>query len=304
MSVSPISHLRPAPTDQPTIALLGTGRMGAPIARNLLAAGFPVRVWNRTTARARRLMADGAHVASTPAAAADGADILLTMLADGPATERVVSGRLAALPPLAPEAIWVQMGTIGLEWTERLAAMAHVDGVSFVDAPVSGGDGPAQDGQLTILASGDETLSQRLAPVFDAIGRRTVWVGPAGRGSAMKLTLNAWLAAITETAAETVVLSEALDLDPSLVIDTIADLPLGAPYAVAKAHAMIARRFEPGFALRLARKDVGLALSAADHRTLELPLIELVDAQWTKTILAGHGDEDVASVVTTLRRGD
>jgi len=198
----------------------------------------------------------------------------------------------------------VQMGTIGLEWTERLAAMAQVDGVSFADAPVSGSDGPAQDGELVILASGDDTLSDRLAPVFDAIGRRTVWLGPAGRGSAMKLALNGWLAAVTETAAETVALSEALALDPSLVIETIADLPLGSPYAVAKANAMIAGRFEPGFALRLARKDVGLALSAADRRALELPLLELVDARWTDTILAGHGDEDVASVVTTLRRGD
>jgi 3-hydroxyisobutyrate dehydrogenase len=286
-------------TDKNTIALLGTGRMGAPIARNLLSAQYPVRVWNRTEAKARPLAAAGASVALTPAAAADGADVLVTMLADGAATERAVAGTSGALETLAPGATWVQMGTIGLDWTRRLAARAQEHEIAFVDAPVSGSDGPARDGTLVILASGDQASRDRLYPIFDVIGRRTWWLGPAGHGSALKLVLNGWLASITEAAAEGVALSEALDLDPRLFADVLADLPLGAPYAIAKINAMIARRFEPGFALEHAHKDVALAVSAAAGHGLHLPVLELVDRQWDRAIAAGHGDQDVA-VVSTL----
>jgi 3-hydroxyisobutyrate dehydrogenase len=288
-------------TDRATIALLGTGRMGAPIARNLLSAQYPVRVWNRTSAKAKPIGAAGAIVALTPAAATDGADVLVTMLADGAATEQAVAGRDGALDTLAPGSTWVQMGTIGLDWTRRLAARAQEHEIAFVDAPVSGSDGPARDGQLVILASGDETLRDQLDPIFEVIGRRTRWLGPVGHGSALKLVLNGWLASITEAAAEGVALSEALGLDPRVFSDTLADLPLGAPYAVAKANAMIERQFEPGFALAHAHKDVTLAVSAADGRGLRLPLLERVEAQWDRAIAEGHGGEDVAAVVSTLR---
>ena len=282
----------------PTIAVLGTGRMGEPIALNLLAAGFPVRVWNRTVAKTRRLGAAGAQIGPTPVTAAAGAQVLITMLADGPVTERAIEGALTAL---APGAVWLQMGTVGLEWTERLAAISHEQGVAFVDAPVSGSDGPARAGQLVILAAGDASLGDRLRPIFGAIGRRTVWAGPVGTGTALKLALNAWLAAITETAAETVALSEKLGLDPRLFVDTLADLPLAAPYALAKARAMIGRQFEPGFTLRLAHKDVELALSAAGRHGLRLPVIEQVDERWDAAIAHGHGDQDVAVAVQETR---
>jgi 3-hydroxyisobutyrate dehydrogenase len=288
-------------SDTLTIAVLGTGRMGEPIAHNLLSAGFPVRVWNRTAAKTRRLSAAGAQALCSPATAAVNADILVTMLADGPATEQAMAGPDGALGALAPGAIWVQMGTVGLEWTQNLSALAHEHGVSFVDAPVSGSDGPARDGQLVILASGDESLEGRLQPMFAAIGRRTLWLGSIGNGSALKLALNAWLAAITETAAETVTLSETLGLDPRLLIETLSDLPLGAPYALAKASAMIERQYEPGFALGLAHKDVELAVSAANRRGLTLPIIEQVNARWDAAIADGHGDQDVAVVVEPLR---
>jgi 3-hydroxyisobutyrate dehydrogenase len=302
MSTAIASHNGNAPgSGKPTIAVLGTGRMGEPIAHNLLSAEFPVRVWNRTAAKTRRLSAAGAQALSTPAAAATGAEVLLTMLADGPATEQAVTDPRGALGALEPGAIWVQMGTVGLEWTESLSALAHARGISFVDAPVSGSDGPARDGQLVILASGDESLDGRLRPMFAAIGRRTLWLGPIGSGSALKVALNAWLAAITETAAETVALSEALGLDPRLLVETLADLPLGAPYALTKASAMINHQFEPGFALRLAHKDVELAVSAAGRRGLTLPIIEQVDARWDAAISEGLGDRDLAVAVETLR---
>jgi 3-hydroxyisobutyrate dehydrogenase len=285
------------------VAVLGTGRMGAPIARNLLAAGFSVTVWNRTAARAQALVDDGAQAAETPAAAAGGADVLITMLSDGPATDRAVSGPDGALSTLRPGSIWVQMGTIGLDWTEQLGELARAKGVEFVDAPVSGSDGPARDGKLVILASGDDRLRARLEPIFAVLGRRTMWLGAAGSGSALKLVLNGWLASITEAAAESVALATALGLDPRVFVETLADLPLGSPYALTKADAMIAGSFTPGFALKWAQKDVELAAFAASQRDLSLPVLESVEARWGEVVAAGAGEEDVASVVKGLDPG-
>jgi 3-hydroxyisobutyrate dehydrogenase len=150
-----ITPVRPGHSDgtaTPAIAFLGTGRMGAPMAANLARSGLAVRVWNRSASRAAALTTDGATVASSPADAAQGAGILITMLADGPATEQVWNGPDGLLTT-PPGLIWVQMATVGTEWTERFAATATRHGVRFVDAPVSGSQGPAQAGQLTILAS-------------------------------------------------------------------------------------------------------------------------------------------------------
>ena len=155
--------------------------MGAPIARNLLSAGFVVSVWNRTAERAAPLAADGARQASSPAEAAEGADLTLTMLADGDAVNDAMTGPEGALALLQPGSVWIQMATIGDEWTERLGALATENDIQFVDAPVSGSDGPAQEGQLIVLASGPEGTRAQLEPIFDAIGRKTLWLGPAGQ---------------------------------------------------------------------------------------------------------------------------
>jgi 3-hydroxyisobutyrate dehydrogenase len=285
-------------SDSPTIAVLGTGRMGAPIARNLLKAGFEVSVWNRTAARAEPLATDGARLATTPAEAADGVDVLLTMLTDGDAVNEAVTGPEGALASLRGGSVWIQMATVGDEWTERLASLASERNVEFVDAPVSGSDGPAREGQLIVLASGPEGTRAQLEPLFDAIGQKTLWLGPAGNGTRLKLVLNDWLASLTEGVAETIALTQALGLDPQVFIEAIDGGPLGPPYAVAKARAALAGEFAPGFALHLAFKDVGLVLDAARERDLELPITEAISRRWQQAIADGHGDEDVSAVIT------
>jgi 3-hydroxyisobutyrate dehydrogenase len=160
-----------APVGGPAVAVLGTGTMGAPIARRLLDAGFSVRVWNRTQARAQPLGADGAHVTASPAEAADGAGVVLTMLSDGAAVEHAMLGPAGALAAMQPEAVWLQMSTIGPRWTDRFAALAQRHGVELVDAPVSGSDGPARAGELIVLASGSDRAHDRVRPVLDAFGR-------------------------------------------------------------------------------------------------------------------------------------
>jgi 3-hydroxyisobutyrate dehydrogenase len=277
--------------------VLGTGRMGFPIAHNLAAAGFELSVWNRTAERAAPLADDGARLSHSPAEAAKDADVVLTMLTDGDAVAQAMSGPDGALEAQRPGSVWIQMATVGDEWTERLAKLATEHNVEFVDAPVSGSDVPARDRQLVVLASGPEGVRAQLQPIFDAIGRKTLWLGPAGNGSRMKLVLNDWLASLTEGMAETIALTEALGLDPDLFIEAIDDGPLGSAYAEAKAHAALAGKLDPGFALHLAYKDVGLALDAARDRGLELPITEAIGRRWGQAMDDGHADEDVAAVI-------
>jgi 3-hydroxyisobutyrate dehydrogenase len=280
------------------VAVLGTGTMGAPMARNLLHAGFGVRVWNRTMAKAAALAADGAHPASDPAEAATGADVLITMLTDGATVEGVMTGPDGALSMLRSNAMWIQMSTVGVEWTDQFADLADRHGVAFVDAPVSGSSDPADRGELEILAAGPLDVRPRVQPIFDVLGRRTVWLDRVGDGSRLKLTLNNWLAVLVEAMSETLTFSEALGLEPHLFLETIAGGPLASAYAMTKGTAMLDEDFVPGFPLRHAVKDAELATSAARRHGAELTLTDALLPRWREAVVEGHGDEDVAAAVT------
>jgi 3-hydroxyisobutyrate dehydrogenase len=272
--------------------------MGGPMAANLARAGFPVRAWDRTASHAAALVKDGATAAASPAEAVKGAQILITMLADGPATEQALRGPDGELE-IGPGLIWVQMATVGMEWTQRFVNTATHYQVSFVDAPVSGSQGPAQAGQLTILASGPSWLREAVAPVFAALGRATSWLGPAGNGTRAKLVLNNWLADLAETTAETLSFARQLDLDPTLIVDLLESTPLGSPYATQKARTMLAGDFTPAFALKHALKDAELAAQAAQASGAELTLTSALLPRWRRAAASGHADDDVAAIYAT-----
>jgi 3-hydroxyisobutyrate dehydrogenase len=276
-----------------TVAVLGAGIMGAPMARNLLAAGFPVRAWNRTAARAAPLADAGAVVAGSPAEAAAGAAIVLTMLSDADAV------LAAATDALAGGQVWVQMSTIGLEGAERCEALAAERGVALVDAPVLGSRQPAEEGKLTVLASGPEDLRDRVEPLFDAVGARTWWLGEAGSGQRLKLVANAWVLALVEGLAETLVLAEGLGVPPQSFLDAIAGGPLDCGYAQLKGKGMIERSFAPAFPLRLAAKDLRLIEEAADRHELDVPLVDAIAARFAQAVDAGHGDLDMSATFLT-----
>src|SRR5258708_3958837 len=187
----------------PRVAVLGTGLMGCGMARTLLRAGMRTDVWDRTPERTARLTADRAIAHATPAEAVAGADVVITMLPDGPAVMEVVIEQ-GTLQALRPQAVLAQMSTIGVQETAQLAAIVARErsDIYFVDAPVSGTRQPAESGQLLILASGPDGARVLLAPVFDAIGLRTLWLGPAGSGSRLKMVLNIWLAFLIDGIAE------------------------------------------------------------------------------------------------------
>jgi 3-hydroxyisobutyrate dehydrogenase len=281
----------------PTLAVLGTGTMGAPISRSLLRAGYELRVWNRTPARAAGLATDGARPAATPAEAVSGADVLITMLTDGAAVEQVMTGSTGALAMLASDAIWIQMSTIGVEWSDRLADRAAQHGVEFVDAPVSGSSGAAEAGELVILASGGEMVRPIVEPIFDVLGGHTLWLERAGDGSRLKLALNNWLAVLVEGMVETLTLSEALGIDPHVFLEAVADGPMASDYAMAKGSAMLNAQFVPGFPLRHATKDAELALAAAHRHGMELPMTSALLPRWHEAVAGDHGDDDIASAI-------
>ncbi len=286
-----------AGAERPPVAVLGTGRMGSAVARGLLRDGFGVAVWNRTPERAQALAADGARVAATPAEAVRRAQLVITTLADGEATASVMTGPGRAIAGLRSGAVWVQMATVGIYWTRRLGACADRHGIDFVDAPVSGSEARAEQGTLLVLASGPDTVRERVRPAFEAIGRRTLWLGPAGRGTSLKLALGNWQVQLVEAMAESLALSEALGLNPSLLLDAMSDGSLAAPYALTKGQAMLAAEFLPGCALRHALKDAQLVLDAASEHGAHLPQAEATAVRWEQALKAGHGQDDVAAVI-------
>jgi 3-hydroxyisobutyrate dehydrogenase len=276
-----------------TIAVFGAGgTMGFAMARNLLRAGFAVRAWNRSREKAQPLADDGAVVLDTPAEALQGASVLLTMLSDADAVLDTMQRALASAE--ARGAIWLQMSTIGERGIERCAELARGHGLELVDAPVSGTKEPAERGQLVIFVSGPEALRERLAPVFEVLAQRTMWVGEAGAGTRLKIAVNSWLLAVVEGAAETLALAEGLGLDPRLVLDAVAGGPLDLPYLQLKGKAMLERRFDPSFRLGLAAKDAMLAEESAIDHHLDLPLVRTVRERLQQGA-AAHGEEDVSA---------
>lgn len=261
--------------EKPTIAVLGAGgTMGFPIAQNLTNAGFAVRAWNRSREKAEPLREDGAEVADSPDQAAAGADLIVTMLADADAVLESIGTAVTERRENAT--IWLQMSTIGEAGTARCFEFARETGLTFVDAPVLGTKEPAEKGDLVIMASGPTELKDRLAPIFDAIGQRTMWVGDAGAATRLKLATNSWVLAVVEGAAETLALAEGLGLDPQLVLDALSGGPLDLPYLQMKGKAMIERDFEPSFTLGLAAKDAALVDESASSHDLDLPLVRTI----------------------------
>ena len=286
------------PAKEP-VAFLGIGTMGHAMATSALRAGVPTIVWNRDPGATRDLADRGAEVAETPADAARQAAIVVTMVTDADVVISIAKdqGMLAAL---APGAIWVQMSTIGVAGIERVRALAEArrPDVTLIDAPVSGSKDPAEQGQLTIFASGPDEVSARLGPLFDALGHRTIWVGPVGAGSRLKLVANAWLALGAEAVNTSVALARRLGLETGTVVNALGGGPLVSPWQAAKLPRIAQGDYSVQFALSLALKDVHLALEAAgDDRFRALAC--LAD-EWQEVVERGFGDRDLSVVTWAL----
>ncbi|MDQ1448908.1 MAG: 3-hydroxyisobutyrate dehydrogenase [Actinomycetota bacterium] len=281
------------------VALLGIGAMGHGMATSALRAGIPTIVWNRTPEATRDLAERGAEVAETAADAAQRAAVVVTMVTDADAVISIArdQGMLAAL---APDAVWVQMSTIGVAGIDRVAVLAEKErpDITLLDAPVSGSKDPAQQGQLTIFASGPEEARTRVTPLFDALGQRTIWVGPVGNGTRLKIVNNTWLAFAAEAVAASVALARRLGLETETVVDALGGGPLVSPWQAAKLQRIVMGDFSAQFALTLALKDVRLALEASDVDRFAA-LAALAD-EWQRVVEQGFGEHDLTVVTRVL----
>ncbi|WP_296664891.1 NAD(P)-dependent oxidoreductase [Demequina sp.] len=287
----------PAPEQRPlAVAVLGTGTMGAAMARNLARAGHQVRVWNRTPATAAALVADGASVASTAAEAVVGADAVITMLHDAAAVTDVMRH---AGPGLHPGMLWIQSSTVGLDAHRELAELAHELELRLVDAPVLGTREPAEAGELTVLAAAAEDARPFAASIFDAIGTRTVWTGDdpdAGSAQALKLVANSWVLAANNAAGEVVALARGLGVEPSQFLDLIAGGGLDMGYLRLKVGLIMDERLFPAsFAVATAAKDAGLILEAARHAGVTVDGLSAARDRLERAEGGGHGREDMAA---------
>jgi 3-hydroxyisobutyrate dehydrogenase len=282
-----------------TVAFLGIGTMGHAMAASALRAGLPTVVWNREPVATKDLAELGADVADTAADAAGRAGIVVTMVTNADAVLSIAIDQ-GMLDALAPGAIWAQMSTIGVAGTERVASLVESrrHDVTLLDAPVSGSKEPAEQGNLLIFASGPDDARFRVAPLFGALGQRTVWVGPLGAGSRLKLVNNTLLAFTAEGLASSIALARKLGLDTNAVINAIGSGPLMSPWDSAKLQRIADDEYSPQFALALALKDVHLALDAVDPQRFEA--FASLAHEWERAVEHGLGDQDVTVVTRAL----
>jgi 3-hydroxyisobutyrate dehydrogenase len=283
-------------TDSLTVSVLGTGIMGAAMARNLVRAGHTVRVWNRHPAKAEPLAADGAQVSPTPADAVRDADVVLTMLYDGATVLDVLR---QAAPGLRAGQLWVQSTTAGLGDFPQLAGLAAEHGLVLFDAPVSGTRQPAEAGQLTILAAGPEEHREAVRPVFEAVGAKTVWTGTdaaAASATRLKLVVNSWVLAATHAGAEAFALAKGLGVPPESFLGLIEGGPLDMGYLRAKGALILADRLSPAsFAVSTAGKDARLIVAAGQDHGVRMDLAAAGAERFRRAAEQGHGDEDMAA---------
>lgn len=284
------------------VAFAGMGRMGAPMARNVLGAGFPLRVWNRTPAAAAPLVEAGAEQATEPRALAADADVLVTMLADAAAAEAVLLGDGGALSALSPGAVVLEMSTIGPHAVRRLAEAAALRGVDLLDAPVSGSVTMAEAATLTAMVGGDPDVLERARPVLEAMTARQLHVGPSGAGATMKLAVNSVIALTNQAVSEALVLAEAAGIPRDVAYDVLGSSAVASPFVQYKREAFLDPDAAPvAFTTAMLQKDVSLALSLARDVQVPLPAVGAVNELLTLARALGWGDDDLVRVADALR---
>ncbi|WP_420369858.1 NAD(P)-dependent oxidoreductase [Curtobacterium sp. L1-20] len=280
------------------MTVLGTGTMGAGVAASLLREGHEVTVWNRSVDKATPLHEHGATVAEDPGAAVAEAEVVLLTLFD---TDAVVDVLEAAAGEAPTDAVWVQASTIGVAGTETVVQLAGKYGITLVEAMMLGTKAPAEQGKLTMLAAGPADVLDRIDPVLDAIGAKTVRAGDqVGDGTALKLAANAWVASITAATGQSLAIARSLGLDPDLFLQAIAGSAGDSAYAHVKGRAMIAEEFPAQFALDGLRKDIGLITDAARTSGVSTVLLDALGRVYADASAAGHGSDDIAAVGTAF----
>ena len=284
------------------VAVLGLGIIGSGIARNLLSAGFPVVVYNRTRDKAEALASAGVRVAATPADAARDADVVIAAVANDEASEAVWLDEDGALAATPPGTTLVECSTLTTGWIERLAAAARDHGAGFLDAPVLGSKDQARSGQLRLLVGGDPAVLDGVRDVLGAFSAEVQHMGPSGTGARMKLINNAMGAVQIVALAEGLVLAERAGLNVEQVAHILSTGAPGSPIVRGRAGRMVARDYEDvHFALRWMHKDTGYGIAEGERFAVTLGTVEAARQIYQAAVDRGLGDLDFAAVIEALR---
>ena len=279
----------------PTVAFLGTGIMGAAMARNAARAGLRVRGWSVPLADAERLEPDGVETFPTAAAATAGADLVVTVVPDAKAIESFALGQDGFIPALGEDAIWVQCSTVGVAPADRLVALAAEHGATIVDSPLLGSKEPAERGELIMLASGEAAAIDRCEPLFDAISRRVVRLGKAGSGSRMKMVTNGWIMTTVAATAEAMALAEALGVPGEGFLQGIEDTALDNGYAQTKGRMVLDGSFPAAMRLANGAKDARLVSEATREAGLRGLVVSAAAELMARGLELGHAEEDMGA---------
>jgi 3-hydroxyisobutyrate dehydrogenase-like beta-hydroxyacid dehydrogenase len=283
------------------VAFIGLGIMGEPMAANLARAGFELRVWNRTPSRADEFAArHGAHHGATPADTAESADVLITMVPDGPEVEEVLFGERGAARGLRRGCLAIDMSTIAPRDSVRIGERLQNDGIGFLDAPVTGSRPKAEDGTLTIMAGGSEMDFERARPVLEAMGKLVVHVGPQGHGSVVKLLNNTTAAVNALAVAEALVAAQKAGVDADKLRQVMSAGSGGSAMLDLKAGPMLEHRFDPLFKLAHMLKDVRHCLREAERLGARMKLGAAAEADYSRADRKGLGEQDFAAVVEVV----
>ncbi len=287
---------------KPSIAFLGLGIMGSGMANRLLGAGFPLAVFNRNPEKAKPLTAAGARVAATPREAADGADIIISMVADDVAARAVWKGENGALADAKKGAVLIECSTITPDWVKELGEAAARRGCALLDAPVTGTKPHAATGELSFLVGGEETALKKAQPALEAMGKTILHIGPSGSGALIKLVNNFLCAVQAVSFAEALALVEKSGLDRAKTLDLLTNGTPGSPLIKAMSARMTARDYTPNFTTRLMAKDLGYAGKEGWRYAVDLTTAACALEALKNAIAAGHGEKDFSSVVELQRK--
>ncbi|HXU49555.1 MAG TPA: NAD(P)-dependent oxidoreductase [Candidatus Binatia bacterium] len=278
-----------------SIGFIGLGLMGKPMAQNLLKAGFPLTIWNRTASKADDLVRGGAKLAANPREVAERSDVLITIVSDPPAVEEVLfkDGALAAL---RKGSVLVDSSTVSPELARKLAGACKDRGVDFLDAPVTGGTWGAEKGELVFMIGGDKAVYERVKPALDAMGKKFFLLGPNGAGQTIKLAMNLLYALEVQAFAESLALVAAGGVEPEKLVEVMQSSMGRAPILDIKAPFMLKHEFPASFPLRLMHKDVRLALELARQQKIDLPAGSAAYTTYSAVKEQSTDDPDYAAV--------
>lgn len=284
------------------VGFIGIGTMGTPMSQNLLKAGFPLTVHDRLPEKTADFADLGAKVASSCAETARNVDVVLTIVGQVEEELEAVLGKGGVLEGAHPGLILIDMSTVGIVATEKIATAARERGVGFLDATISGSLVPAQEATLDFMVGGDSDVLEKARPVLEAMSKRIYHVGPNGAGSAMKVIINLMIGMTVLTVAETLTLGRQAGLDPDQMLEILGETSVRSPHLTNKGRMMIDGQFDPAFALKYMQKDFDLVMEAA--HALKTPLFTSAIAHqvYTAANVAGWGEEDYASVIKFLEQ--